>query len=200
VAVSRPRLRAEERRAALLDSACAVFSRGTYRGTTTAELAAAAGVTEPVLYRHFESKRALYLACLAETWGAVQVLWERALAAEPDPGLWVAAMGRAFLESEAERPVISNLWVQALAEATEDAEIAHYMRGHMSEVHDYTADVVRRAQDAGGVPADRDADAEAWIFISLGLLSMADQALGGLLADGWTGIRASRLRCLTGRT
>jgi TetR/AcrR family transcriptional regulator len=199
VAAARPRLRAEERRAALLDSACTVFSRGSYRGTTTAELAAAAGVTEPILYRHFESKRALYLACLEETWGTVQALWEGAVAAEPDSGLWISAMGRAFLEAEAERPVISNLWVQALAEATEDAEIARYMRRHMTEVRDYAADVVRRAQDAGGVPVDRDPDAEAWIFISLGLLSMADWSLGGLLADEWTAIRASRVRWLTGR-
>ncbi|MGH3032380.1 MAG: TetR family transcriptional regulator C-terminal domain-containing protein, partial [Gaiellaceae bacterium] len=80
---------------------------------------------------------------------------EEAVAAEPNPGLWVAIMGRTFLESEQHRPVISNLWVQALAEATEDPEMARYMRGHMREVHAFIAGVIRRAQEAGGVPADR---------------------------------------------
>ena len=60
----RPRLPAEERRAAVLDTACRVFGRCSYRGATTAEIAREAGVTEPILYRHFDSKRALYLACL----------------------------------------------------------------------------------------------------------------------------------------
>jgi AcrR family transcriptional regulator len=192
------RLSAEERRASILGCACTVFSQGSYRGTTTAELAAASGITEPILYRHFDSKRDLYLACLEETWGQVRLLWEEAVASETDPALWVAAMGLAFLESEEHRPVISNLWVQALAEASEDAEIARYMRAHMREVHEYVADVIRRAQRARRIPSDRDPDAEAWIFISLGLLAMADRALGGLMEDDWGAIRQSRRRWMTG--
>ena len=43
------RLPAEERKAAVLDCACGIFSTGSYRGTTTAEIARQAGVTEPVL-------------------------------------------------------------------------------------------------------------------------------------------------------
>jgi TetR/AcrR family transcriptional regulator len=193
------RLTAPERRASLLDCACRVFSRGSYRGTTTAELAAEAGVTEPVLYRHFPSKRALYLACMDEGWSRVRALWDEVIAAEPDPSRWVTAMGRAFLESDEHRPAASHLWLQALAEGTGDAEIAEYMRAHIGEVHDYVADVIRRAQRAGGIPPDRDAAAEAWIFLALGLISMADRAvLGGLMDRDWENIRLGRLRWLTG--
>jgi TetR/AcrR family transcriptional regulator len=196
---SRSRLSAAERRASLLDCACSVFSRGSYRGTTTAELAAQAGVTEPVLYQHFASKRALYLACMEETWSRIRSLWDEVVTAEPDPGRWVAEMGRAFLESAEHRPVVSNLWLQALAEGTGDAEIAAYMRTHIREVHDYVADVMRRAQAAGAIPEDRDCNAEAWIFLSLGLLSMADRrVLGGLMDADWDKIREARLRWLTG--
>jgi TetR/AcrR family transcriptional regulator len=193
------RLPAEERRAAVLKTACNTFSRGSYRGTTTAEIAREAGVTEPILYRHFESKRDLYLACLEETWAGVRTMWEEVVAAEADPGLWVAAMGRSFIESEVARPVISNLWVQALAEASEDEVIRAYMKKHMREVHAYVASVGRRAQAAGAIDAERDIEAEAWIFISLGLLSMADRVLDGVMLDKWPAIRAARLRWLTGR-
>jgi AcrR family transcriptional regulator len=193
------RLPAEQRRAALLDTASRLFSEGSYRGTTTAEIARAAGVTEPVLYRHFDSKRDLYLACMEAAWAGVQELWERAVEEEPDPGLWVAAMGRAFVESEEERPVISHLWVQAIAEGSEDPEIGAYMKKHMREVHDYAVDVARRAQAAGGIPEDRDVDAEAWIFIAIGLLTMADRVLEGVMRDSWPNIRRSRLRWMTGR-
>ena len=49
------RLPAAERRLALVEAAIRVFTDGSYRGTTTAEIARAAGVPEPILYRHFAS-------------------------------------------------------------------------------------------------------------------------------------------------
>jgi AcrR family transcriptional regulator len=197
--MSTTRLPAEERRAALLETACRLFSEGSYRGTTTADIAREAGVTEPVLYRHFESKRDLYLACLDSAWAGAREMWEEALAAEPDPGLWIATMGRCFIELQVEQPVISNLWVQAIAEGSEDEVIGAYMTEHMREVHAYAADVIRRAQEAGGIDPARDPEAEAWIFIGLGLLTMADRVLGGVMRECWPGIRSSRLCWLTGR-
>jgi len=197
--VTATRLPAPERRAAVLDCACRVFSRGSYHGTTTAEIARAAGVTEPILYRHFESKRDLYLACLDATWVDVRRLWDEAVAAEPDPANWVAAMGRAFFRSEKKRAVISSLWVQALSEAGRDDAIRRYMRRHMREVHAYVAQVIERAQREGGIFPDRDPRAEAWLFLSVGLLTMISGRLGGLLEDDFPAIISSRRQWLTGR-
>jgi len=61
---SRRRLSATERREIVLDTAGRLFGEHGYDGITLNTLAAAAGVTKPVLYRHFDSKRALYLAVL----------------------------------------------------------------------------------------------------------------------------------------
>lgn len=55
------RLPAPERRQQLLDVALRVFSGTGYHDTTMDDVAATAGVTKPVLYQHFSSKRALYL-------------------------------------------------------------------------------------------------------------------------------------------
>lgn len=60
----RQRLSAAERRAAIVDSAVSLFAERGFRGTTTREIAAAVGVTEPVLYQHFATKRAMYDAIL----------------------------------------------------------------------------------------------------------------------------------------
>ena len=197
-AAARPRLRAEERRAAVLDHACRAFSRGTYHGTTTAEIARAAGVSEPILYRHFPSKRDLYLACIEETWRRMRARWEEAIAAEPDPGEWISAMGRAFLEWKEQRALISNLWLQSLAEASEDPKIRAYVRGHIRKVHAFVADVVRRSQAEAGIRRDRDPGAEAWIFLGVGLIAAAGLRLGGLLEDDLAQIRDSRRRWLLG--
>lgn len=193
------RLPAEERRARVLQCACRTFAKGSYRGTTTAELARSAGVTEPILYRHFESKRHLYLACLDEIWSDLRARWDEAVAAEPDPGAWLRALGTTFFEAERDRPVVSSLWVQALAEAGEDEAIRAYMRTHVREVHAYVTDVIERGQQAGGVLPDRDPRAEAWVFLSLGLLKMASLRVGGLVDEDFPAIVAARARWLTGR-
>ena len=145
------RLPAEERKAAVLDCACGIFSTGSYRGTTTAEIARKAGVTEPILYRHFESKRDLYLAVLEESWRLLRELWDGVVAEEEDPKLWVLAIGTAYFEATDPRLHTANLWIQSLTEASDDPEIRKYLRKHMREVHRYVADVMRRAQEAGGV-------------------------------------------------
>ena len=57
---------AEERRAQLLESALPVFARLGYAGAGTRDLARAAGVSEPILYRHFDGKSGLFRAVLEE--------------------------------------------------------------------------------------------------------------------------------------
>jgi TetR/AcrR family transcriptional regulator len=61
---AQPRLPAEDRRRQLLETALDFFSRQGYEGTTTKEIAAAAGVTEAIIFRHFPTKQALYGAVL----------------------------------------------------------------------------------------------------------------------------------------
>jgi TetR/AcrR family transcriptional regulator len=192
------RLPAEERKAAVLDCACGIFSTGSYRGTTTAEIARQAGVTEPILYRHFESKRELYLAVLDESWRRLRALWDEVVAAEENPKLWIAAIGRAYFEASDPRLHSANLWIQSLTEASDDPEIRKYLRKHMREVHGYVADLIRRSQEAGGVIEDRDPRAEAWIFIAVGLLGTVGRRIGGLLEDDFPAIFAARRKWMTG--
>jgi AcrR family transcriptional regulator len=196
---ARPRLPADERRAAVLDTACRVFARCSYRGATTAEIAREAGVTEPILYRHFASKQALYLACIESAWQRVRAAWDEAVAAEPDPRAWTSAMSSAFLDFKEQRSAVAQLWLRALTETGDDPELRRYLRRHLREVHTFVADVVRRAQAAGAVRPDRDARAEAWIFVALGLLSAVAGRLGALPADDAQRIRAARHAWLTGQ-
>ncbi len=58
------RLCASERREMLIDAAILTFSEKGYYATTMEEVAVAAGVTKPVIYQHFDSKRDLYEAIL----------------------------------------------------------------------------------------------------------------------------------------
>jgi AcrR family transcriptional regulator len=60
------RLPAPARREQILDVALVVFAHTGFHGTSMNDVAVAAGVTKPVLYQHFDSKRDLYQALLDE--------------------------------------------------------------------------------------------------------------------------------------
>jgi AcrR family transcriptional regulator len=61
------RLPADQRRQQLLEIARELFAQQGFHATSMDEIAEAAGVTKPVLYQHFPSKRALYLELLEDT-------------------------------------------------------------------------------------------------------------------------------------
>jgi AcrR family transcriptional regulator len=89
----RRRLPVAERRALIVEAAGRLFGERGYDGTRLDDVAAAAGVTKPILYRHFESKLALYLALLERHRDDLA----RFAAAVPDEGS-VAVRLRAVLE------------------------------------------------------------------------------------------------------
>ncbi len=78
------RLTATARREQLLDVALEVFARSGFHGTSMNDVADAAGVTKPVLYQHFESKRELYQALLDEVGARMLSAITRATAGTTD--------------------------------------------------------------------------------------------------------------------
>jgi AcrR family transcriptional regulator len=187
------RLPAEERRQAIVRAALRVFSSTSYAGATTAEIAREARVSEPVLYRHFASKRDLWLACLDAAWDETRMMLEEKIA------LFAARPGPTTARSPWRSPTMPNLWIQGLTEAGEDPVVRRAIRRHMREVHDFVAGRIREGQSLGAIPADRDAGAEAWVFIGGGLLRSVADRLGGVLsASDLEAISRERTRWLTG--
>jgi len=191
------RLPAAERRLALIEIAITLFSDGSYRGTTTSEIARAAGVSEPILYRHFASKRELYVAALDLVWDRARAQWERVLESTANVREAFEAMGRDHVTIRDCKFQMAELWVQALSEANEDPELRRELRRHMREVHDFVASVIRRGQEEGVLHAGRNADAEAWTFLAGGVLGMVGRRIGLLADDEVREIREARLDWLT---
>jgi AcrR family transcriptional regulator len=54
------RMSAQDRKESIVEAAMPIFAHKGYAKTTTKDLALAAGVSEPLLYKHFPSKKALY--------------------------------------------------------------------------------------------------------------------------------------------
>lgn len=69
-----PRMAAEDRRQQILDIAVRLFSHKGFRGTTTKEIALAAGVNEAIIFRHFATKEELYRAIIDQNASSEQIM------------------------------------------------------------------------------------------------------------------------------
>jgi AcrR family transcriptional regulator len=198
MSVAAPRMAAADRRRHLIETAIRLFTEGSYHGTTTAEIARAAGISEPILYRHFASKRDLYLAALEHVWAKTRESWTRALDEATDACAAVEAIGKGHVSVRSPKLQLAELWVQALSEASEDPELRRHLRRHMREVHDFVAGLIRRGQEQGAIAAERDADSEAWLMLAGGILGMVGRRVGLLDDSELQAIRAARMSWLRG--
>jgi len=162
------RLPAEKRREQLLDCAAELFANSGYARATTAELARCAGVTEPIIYRHFASKRDLFIALIERT--ATQTLkhWQQSLADARDP---VERLRRLLNDN----PMVSvegaapyRVLLQAITEVG-DPDIHRAVSGHFENLHAFLVKEVRQAQDERKVLRVFSAELIAWILIHVGL-------------------------------
>jgi AcrR family transcriptional regulator len=201
------RLPADERRRAIVQAALRVFSSGSYAGSTTAEIAREAGVSEPLLYRHFPSKRDLWAACLDAAWEEFREAFDRAsdelLTARRNGGEGGGPVRSGLLlpasSARWKKAMMPNLWIQGITEAGEDREIRKHVARHMRAVHDHIAAAIRGGQGTGLIPADRNADAEAWVMIAGAVLRSVADRVGGLLDDDdLAAIQHERMRWLLG--
>lgn len=122
VELERQRVTAAERRAGVLKAAAALFSQHGYAGTRLDDIAAAAGVTKPIVYRHFDSKKALYLALLSKHEQDLPIFISRV--EEELPGLSPENLARAILGHWLDY-VRENrhAWLMLFRDSSGDAEI-----------------------------------------------------------------------------
>lgn len=97
--VTQPRRRipAQARRALLFDAALREFSSHGYEGASLGRIAADAGVTRTVLYDHFPSKRALFVALLEAKRGELLSHLREALSTDSSGEERIRAVFGAFL-------------------------------------------------------------------------------------------------------
>ncbi len=161
----RHRMSSEERRAAIIQAAVKLFSEKGFRGVTTRELAAAVGVTEPVLYQHFETKRDLYTAIIdrksqegMERFGAVLGSY---VSTDDDRGFFTR-LAELIVEFHVADPAYIRLIHFASLERHELAEIC-YQRQHSTFLNMISGYIRRRIDEGGLRPVDAETAAHCFI-------------------------------------
>jgi AcrR family transcriptional regulator len=114
------RLPAAARRNQLLEVALEEFAARGFHDTSMEEIAEAAGVTKPVLYQHFSSKRKLYLELLDSVGQSLLADVAREAAAETHPYQRVLAGFRAYFRFVSERTASFQLLFGSGARRTDE--------------------------------------------------------------------------------
>jgi len=163
------RLPAAKRREQLLTVAAKLFAERGYARATTSELAKAAGVTEPIIYRHFASKRELFIAIIERSGEHTIKLWERVLADAKDPGeRLIRLLGANTMVTDSEGRDAYRVMLQAISEA-EDPVIAEALREHFNQLHSFLETEIKDAQDTRQVGRRFGPDIIAWLLIHLAM-------------------------------
>lgn len=152
---SAARMKGDERRGQILTTAVNLFSRNGFRGTTTKEIAQAAGVSEAMVFRHFANKEALFTAILDDKGcreGVGRFPWEdneqlkNALEAKNDFEVFYQIAISALNKHQSSVAFLRLLFFSAL----EEHQLAERFFGDFIErVYDFIADYIRQRQQDG---------------------------------------------------
>jgi AcrR family transcriptional regulator len=162
------RLRKAERKRQLLTHAKQLFVTNGYQDTTTEKIAQAAGVTEPVLYRHFPSKKALFLEVLREIRQATLERWQAETRDIPDPLAKLHAIADRYLDTSREHSLELRVMHRTLIE-TSDVEITACLRDFYLDSEALLAQVIREGQQSGVFRRNLDPRVGAWELIRTAL-------------------------------
>lgn len=164
----RTRMKGEERREDILHHAKSVFARYGYAEASTGELARASEVTEPMLYKHFGSKKGLFMAVLQEFskpfLNDLQERIERRAEKDVLDALeHILDDYRAAIKADAETQRILFL---AVTESG-DPDIARCVSGHNRTVYRMIRQVVERASEEGYLDPTVSPDVATWGYMSM---------------------------------
>src|SRR5438067_9971945 len=159
-----PRMRKAERKRQLLAQAKHLFVTLGYQNTTTEKIARAAGVSEPVLYRHFESKKALFLEVLREIREATLTRWHTDTAGLTDPLAKLHAIVDMYLGTTRAHALEFRIMHRTLVE-TDDEEITAFLRSFYLDSERLLARVIAEGQQAGVFRQPLDPRVGAWEVI-----------------------------------
>jgi AcrR family transcriptional regulator len=144
----RTRLRKEQ----VIQEAIRFFGQYGFHGARLADIAKAAGVTEPGLLHHFPSKEYLLMEVLAERDRIDHELYDPSIQGEPGDPL---NSFQKLVEHNESVPGLVQLFTVLVAESIDEQQPGHdFFRQRYQGLREQTVDVLRKAQMRGEIRND----------------------------------------------
>lgn len=155
-AVQTGRMSGDERRSQILQIAIELFSQNGFRGTTTKEIARAAGVSEAMVFRHFATKNELYhaildyKACEGKFANPLEAM-QGAMASKDDAKVFYQLIRNALNKHEKD-PQFMRLLFHSVLEGHELAEM--FIERNIVPIYGLLSDYISRRQAEGAIRPD----------------------------------------------
>lgn len=146
----------DKRREQILQTAVALFSQRGFKGTTTKEIARAAGVSEAMVFRHFSTKSDLYDAILGDKacHDGVRFPWEEnpvlheAIRNKDDYTVFFNIALNALTKQQADENFMRLLFYSAL----EEHELAErFFNEFVARLYEFIGDYIKERQEDGAM-------------------------------------------------
>lgn len=174
--LDRPRLSAEDRRICILDAARHEFARRGFHGTGTAEIAGRAGCSEPMLYKHFRSKQALFAAVLTDAGRRMGARVDELIADADDP--LEASLLHVAQRATTDELIVEVIRLRTLAMSLVDVpEVREALEQNAAFMLARVERVLTESRKLGHVRSDIDLQWAAWIWLGFTLAAGFAHAL-----------------------
>lgn len=171
------RLTGDARRRLILTAARHEFATRGYRGARTAAIATGAGCSEPMLYKHFPSKQALFAAVLTDATDAMKTMVDGVMAASGGPLAGMLAVAR---RAASDPLIIETIRLRTLAAAlVDDPQVCAALTASLNEVLQRMTATIAAGQAAGEMRTDIDPRTAAWILYGYTLAGGHAHAVNG---------------------
>ena len=145
-----------------------LFAKWGYNATTTAAIADAAGVTEPILYRHFSNKQDLFVAIARAMSEQTLQYWRQMIEGVPGATEKIRAIARGFPSHLRKLEDAYHVLHGALV-TSRDRKVLAVIREHYAEIEKFFCAIISQGQSAGEFRRDMDPRIPTWELINLGI-------------------------------
>ena len=145
-----------------------MFAASNYARVGTADLAKAAGISEPALYRYFPSKKDLFISTIKTAGKRLLDIWERLASEVIDPLEVIRAIGLGYYDHLRSRSPVMKLLFQALSE-TDDEEIRQALYNNFAAFTRFLEENLEEGKRQGLIRQDVNPTVAAWQLMAFGL-------------------------------
>lgn len=154
----------EQRQASLVAAALALAAQRNPADVTTADLAQAVGITQGAVFRHFESKQAIWLAVMDTVHQDLLARLHAAADAHPQPLAALRAVFMAHVDFVVEQPGVPRVIFQELQQP-QDTPLKARVRALMQDYRTLITGLLQQAQATRQLVPGTDLQAAAVLFI-----------------------------------
>jgi AcrR family transcriptional regulator len=169
IGMPQKRLPAEERKKQILKCAVKVFARTNYQSTRVADIAAEAGISEAMIYKHFSSKNAIYLDVLKHMSTRILTFWKEEIEKEPDAYQALRNMGITYFRRMSRHPDELKVQFKAIAEVG-NPEIADRLHQDHQNYMNLIRKVIKKGIREGSFRRNVDTVSLGFLFDGMGIL------------------------------